>query len=152
VSPEDVAYCAGLYEGEGTVVYGSNNKGPIRAKIGSTDRDVLEILQQRAGGGYIYGPFIPHGLGSKPHFLWNINGQLAVEFLLAIYPLLGTRRKAQIDRRLSVWELRPKRKVTPSDYEDIFNRRTRGETYKSIGESYGVGFARIWQVCNKELA
>lgn len=145
-SEADIAWCAGLYEGEGCVV--NPPKGSIYLRVSMSDRDVLVLLRKRSGMGIISGPHKPTGIGSKPWYMWRANGREAVLLADAMYHYLGSRRKNQLTAKIELWLQRPRRKVNNSDLPAILKRRAKGETYKSIGESYGVGFARIWQIVN----
>lgn len=54
VTPEQVAWLAGLFEGEGCIALVKQNRGVRRALfVGSTDRDVLDKVQSIAGAGTI---------------------------------------------------------------------------------------------------
>jgi hypothetical protein len=69
----DIAWAAGLFEGEGTIV---DSTGSVQLRVKMTDLDVLEKLFDVFGVGGIYGPYEsgsrdgrvrkPHGSGSAP--------------------------------------------------------------------------------------
>lgn len=64
-----VAYCAGLYDGEGSV---SVYKGCVRLSVGMTDREPLAAML-RAFGGKIYGP------DRSRMYSWRLTGWRNVE-------------------------------------------------------------------------
>lgn len=134
-----------MYEGEGTVIYGASHKGPLRVKISSTDRDVLDLMVARSGLGAVYGPYPPNGFGKKPYFDWVVNGHAAVGFLREILPLLGSRRRARALDRIALWEQRPVRHV--ADADAMRADRALGMTYADIATKHGVSTARAFQVC-----
>ena len=148
---ENLAWCAGFFEGEGTIIYGDSHTGPFRIKVSSTDLDVLELLKTRSGVGFVHGPYPPKGFGVKEYWTWTCNGKLAVEFMLTIQPMLGTRRSSRLDEKISSWQSRPKRKVkiTLAIRKDILIQRSQGKIYKEIAEQYGVATSRIFQICTK---
>lgn len=145
----DLAWCAGFYEGEGTVIYGATHSGPLRIKISSTDQDVLHLMRERSGIGGVSGPYEPTGFGRKPFYVWAANGVAAVELLREMLPLLGERRSARALEKIALWEQRPKRKVkvTSSDRRAILAGRKGGATYRVLAERHGVSVPRIHQIC-----
>lgn len=110
----DVAYCAGLFEGEGSVhavdyyyVAGQKRarKTPqIKVQISMVDRGPLERFANTFGG-RIHGPYHPKKYGHPDHHqeIWQymLDSQAgAKEALTEMYPLLSERRRAKIDQVL----------------------------------------------------
>jgi len=145
----DLAWCAGFYEGEGTVIYGASHVGPLRIKISSVDPDVLALMCERGGAGNVSGPYAPQGFGKQGFYVWAANGQAAVGLLLAMMPLLGARRSDRAREKITLWEQRPKRKVkiTADDRRAILAARDTGVTYRVLAEAHGVSIPRIHQIC-----
>lgn len=102
----DVAWAAGLYEGEGSIhVTGS---GPVlmrpngkrkakysapRVQIKMTDRDVLERFHRVVGVGSLAGPY-DNGPLCKPVYQWSISGFPGSQYVIALFwQWLGERRK-----------------------------------------------------------
>lgn len=141
----NIAWCAGLFEGEGTIIYGSTHLGPLRIKISSTDCDVLTLMRERSGVGGVSGPYDPNGFGKKPFWLWAANGHQAVALLGEMLPWLGDRRSARILEKIALWEQRPLRVIAPRPV--MRKDRAAGMTYADIGLKYGVSTARAFQVC-----
>lgn len=143
-----IAWCAGLYEGEGTVIYGENHTGPLTVKLSSTDKDVLDLLVERSGVGAVYGPNPPRGLGKKPFWTWSVRGEAAVEFLITIGPWLGKRRRRRSEEKILLWMRRPQReiKVTPEMKDQIFKDRANGDTYQVIADRNDISLARVFQI------
>lgn len=120
ISKEDVAWAAGLFEGEGTI-YG--NKKPTRRNhkmalmVSSTDKDVVDRFQSIVGQGRVHGPY-QFGGRKKPLYQWVSGKFETIQFLVAVFwPWLGERRKAQAVAVLShhkalPWE-KPRRHYTP---------------------------------------
>jgi intein/homing endonuclease len=94
---EDIAWFAGLFEGEGTIVLPSANNSTSMA-IFMTDRDVLERIHEITGTGSVRGPYYDkRGSNRKPIYKWATNKHAdVVRLLLAIYPLMGERRRSRI--------------------------------------------------------
>jgi len=102
----EIAWAAGLFEGEGCIGVWKTQKNHvlplIRLTITMTDRDVLErfcaVVQcGKVGGERRYGR--PH---HKPAFVWCISNRSDVErILLALLPWFGERRSAKAREALA---------------------------------------------------
>lgn len=108
----DVAWAAGLFEGEGTCgsYYGTyvskagkrySRKTPqAQLAIGMTDLEPLEKFRDTFGFGAIHGPYEVRG-GTKPAYKYYVNKREHVQAILAaIYPWLSPRRRAQVAQTL----------------------------------------------------
>jgi LAGLIDADG-like domain len=93
MTPEDVAWVAGLLEGEGAFV-GNGRRNAIRVMM--TDLDVLEQVQRITGCGNIYKVTRRAG-HHKQAYVWSIRRNRHVAELAAcITPFLSTRRRDQL--------------------------------------------------------
>jgi hypothetical protein len=97
----DLAWLAGLLEGEGYFGLIKNHvAGKIYryARIGvtMTDEDVIARAAQVLGARYW--PVKPSGLGRKMQHRCEVRGQRAVAWMRTLQPLMGERRRGQIDR------------------------------------------------------
>lgn len=95
---QQIAWFAGLYEGEGSLALAGREKQRAYIQIDMTDQDVVERCHALFGG-TLYGPvFKNSGFNIKPMFQWRLNSQENVWNLLdEIYPYLGERRRGTID-------------------------------------------------------
>lgn len=88
----DIAWAAGIYEGEGSCNTAVGHKSAFTVQVTQKDPEFLYKLRDLFGGsvkGYNNGGFwINH---------WRVSGNKARAFLGAIYPMLTSRRKEQID-------------------------------------------------------
>jgi len=84
----DVAWVAGLFEGEGTAGRsgGSNGSGTEHVSIAQKDREILDRCKGLFGGNV-------HSGGNVWH--WRASGARGRGFLMTIYPFLSQRRKVQ---------------------------------------------------------
>lgn len=97
----DIAWAAGLFEGEGTIgSYSSGRNGAGQSitahlRLGMTDRDVVERFAQVVGFGAIH--VRPPGTnGHKAIFAWQAYGFEKAQALTAMFwPWLGERRRAK---------------------------------------------------------
>lgn len=100
---EDIAYVAGLFEGEGCIQpMPKNGRVAVRLVIKMTDLDPLERVQSIFGG-TIRGPY-QHTKG-KPSYCWALAGwEPVVAVMTRMAPWLGQRR---LSRWAEVLEMRP---------------------------------------------
>jgi hypothetical protein len=93
-----VGWVAGLLEGEGSFIV-TKQRGLPRVQMQSTDHDVLLRLQAVLGRGHVTNV----GIRGNRKRCWGFSlmGLRDVEsLLLQIYPLMGERRRGQIDNLL----------------------------------------------------
>lgn len=108
-SRENLAWLAGLLEGDGCFTTGSN-PGCLRVEAAMSDLDVLEKAQSIAGMGNISGPYNKSGVGSKPMYRWHVTDTKNAYALMAgVYTWLGSRRRSRITELFSMaYEAGPK--------------------------------------------
>ncbi len=98
VSPIDIAWLAGLVEGEGNIAF-NGRSCTIRIKMG--DRDIIERAAELLTGKVYPAKVAP---GNKPMWLTQIKGANAVGWALTLYSWLGTRRRQQVRDSLTLWK------------------------------------------------
>lgn len=142
---ENVAWLAGLYEGEGCVV--APPSGGIRAKISMGDRDILERYCTLSGA-TLTGPHPACGVGTQPYWMATINGRAAYALLAAIFDWLGNRRRAQVTKAIARWATQTQwRKLTGTQVREIRARHADGGcSYKSLAREYNVSFGLIGHI------
>ncbi len=95
---KDLAWAAGLFEGEGSILVPSqraSNK-TIRLSICSTDADVIQRFHEIIGLGRQYDYVPKNSLGKKRQYWWVISGHEKVQAVLAVFwGWLGERRKSK---------------------------------------------------------
>lgn len=106
ISVKEIAWVAGLLEGEG--YFGVNNASP-RIQLAMTDLDVIEKARDLIGKNQIISTYTQEGLGKdghlrKPKYTLTITGQIAIEWMMTIYTFMGTRRKAKIRHLIDFWK------------------------------------------------
>lgn len=98
---DELNWLAGLLEGEGSFM-----KGPPSApntpsvSVHMTDLDVVERVTKLFGMGFILEPKKQRD-HHKKSYLSRVRGQRAIDLMILLRPLMGERRKSQIDRALS---------------------------------------------------
>lgn len=89
----DLAWAAGLFEGEGTVTIGrrgSNDTYRLIATVQMTDHEAIAFFDERWSGWMQYNA--RDGVRHRPTFVWTVNAQHAEDFLCDIAPYLHTSR------------------------------------------------------------
>jgi len=101
ISDLDLAWLAGFIEGEGWIGITKHRKSNFfdtaRVKITTTDEEIVKriaIFWGRKVHAYENGP---ERIGTKTYYEVWLCGEAAVRFLVKIRPLLGSRRREQID-------------------------------------------------------
>jgi hypothetical protein len=119
-TPQELAWAAGLFEGEGTFVVFKNG-GPAayrypQAKVSMTDEDVVRRFGDVLGFGTVNGPYDSYGARGKrrkPIWTWHGNGLEKTQALVAAFwPWFGERRRG---RAAEVLHLASLRYATPSE-------------------------------------
>ena len=102
LSPRDIAWAAGLFEGEGS--FGTRPQG-ITASITMTDRDVIDRFSALFPFGTRYERILPSG---KTAYRWCVTKQSAAAgLMMTLYALMGSRRQSKIRECLAAWRARP---------------------------------------------
>lgn len=89
----DVAWAAGLFEGEGCISLPKS--GGVRVSLAMTDPDIVERFHRIVGFGKTFNR-APSGTGTKKVYGWYVNDRRDIaQFLELIGHLLGQRRTAR---------------------------------------------------------
>lgn len=92
---ENIAWAAGLFEGEGCINAANAKRSPSLA-IAMTDEDVLRKFYAIIGLGSLNGPYRADRPGWKPIWMWHCGGHKQVQAVLAaMYPFLCSRRQSR---------------------------------------------------------
>jgi len=108
ISTKDIAWLAGLLEGEATfnLAGGWNQVRPTNPRIVlcMTDEDVCRRAHTLLGG-KMYGPYRSSTFKAhyKSYFRVDVTAARAAGWMMTLYPLLGERRQAKVREILAVW-------------------------------------------------
>ena len=92
------AWFAGLFEGQGTVIYHRSARHRVRLQLKSSDEDVLKLAQSRIGGN-VFGPYqyrYRDGIERKAFWIWVSDGLDPRDVAAEIWPWLGERRRSRL--------------------------------------------------------
>jgi hypothetical protein len=98
-SAEEIAWAAGLFEGEGAISHLERRRGSLELQVAlvMTDEDVVRRFDEIVDRGKVYGPYLPpsHGDRRKPFWRWAAIGDPGHDVLDVLGPWLLSRRVAQ---------------------------------------------------------
>lgn len=97
----DIAWVAGILEGEGCFVIVDATP---RILVEMTDEDIIVRLRNIISPKSKIGVLPPRRRKNKPSFILRIHGNLAIQWMLTVYTLMGARRKAKINEILLQWD------------------------------------------------
>lgn len=112
ISTKEIAWLAGLLEGEGCFVWtpynnnGDKERGRPRIILTICDKDVIQRARNLMGvGREIY---VDDREGRKSAYQLYLTGTDAAAWMMTLYTLLGERRRSQIRDVLKKWRVQPK--------------------------------------------
>jgi hypothetical protein len=99
----DIAWLAGLLEGEGCFWVGLKGKGSATISLSMTDREIVERAATLMGTVARPGKQ-PKNVKWRQKFTVSVHGTVAASWMMTILPLMGARRAAKIIACLGVWK------------------------------------------------
>lgn len=163
-------YCAGLYEGEGTIhtrIRKSVRKSglsQILIRINMTDKEPLDRFLEYIQVGKVHGPDLYNTHGNKPFWRYDCWRMDEVQYIIdTISPWLSPRRLAQIAEEVSwYWEndiperrrtskngyINGSAKLTPDDVKQIRDRSHENQ-YK-LAREFGVSQSTIGRTIRRQ--
>ena len=109
LSIKDIYWLAGWLEGEGCFsLYQDGNSKQFRIEFSSTDLDIIErVVKIMRTHEKIYErkrTLTNNGTLRKQDYYVHIRGSLAIQWMMTIYSLMGTRRKSKIKEVIIEWK------------------------------------------------
>lgn len=148
ISEEDLLWLAGLLEGEGSFLQScpSTPNAPAITLM-MTDLDVVQhaamILNVT-----VYSRFRA-GKAKSTHQL-RLRGKRAVETMQQLLPLMGARRRSQIERAIASYDpyyrSRARTGLTDAQIIDIYRRANSGESCRLVADEYSLTYAAVWDI------
>lgn len=158
LTARDIAWAAGLLEGEGCFHFGSHEHSKYlaeRISISMTDADVIAKLADIWGSSKSgpIGRTGKDGISGKPVYRTGITGWKAVQWAMTIYVFMGTRRRSKIRELIDNWKARPlhpswgihtgRAKLKPETIREIRRLYKSGETKRGIARKIGTSATNI---------
>ncbi len=91
----DIAWAAGIYEGEGSVAIPKHSPDSIQVHVGQKEEWLTYRLRNLFGGSVCH-----RTMNDQPFFEWQVSGARARGFLMTIYIFMSPRRQDQIGAAL----------------------------------------------------
>lgn len=138
ISDYELAWLAGLLEGEGSFMLDRNHQaGRVhrypKIVVGMTDRDVIEHAARLFGTGVYNVPPDPRRPHGKAAYRTHVTGRRAAELMRAMLPWLGERRSAKIVSILEEYEAQePTRLRRRRTCSEAAAGRSRGENGRFV--------------------
>ena len=138
LSEVELAWLAGLLEGEGSFVAASARATyTVTAQIVMTDLDVIEKVASW------WRVCISRPRRLKEHhkqtYRCTLRGQRAVDWMVRLKPLMGARRQEQITRAIASWKPKGQyQKVTTDQARMITARWQAGERAQELAQEFGL--------------
>jgi intein/homing endonuclease len=121
----EIAWLAGLIEGEGCILLARSNNRTPALEIGMTDEDVIERVAKLFKR--IHYVQTNSDKSKKIAYKTTIYGKDAIQWMFTLYPLLGKRRQAKIKEVVKVWKTTRNRKDSnffncgcPKEFSNIY--------------------------------
>lgn len=140
---EDIAWAAGLFEGEGCVRIRPRGCGEMT--LAMTDRDVVERFAEIVGAGKVKRNDGPARNGHQVQWRWNVSRFETVQAVVAmIWPWLGERRRAKALEVLTIAKTRGLR-------NSLKTHCPQGHPYDAANTYYGADGSRRCSQCVRDL-
>lgn len=134
-TPEQIAWFAGLFEGEGTLYKRIDNRPGRHSttwhlSLAMSDDDIIQHIQSIFGGNTYCANLTKKKPTYKTMFQWSVGKtDLIFKIVSAIYPYMGQRRAAKMDEFLAFYANRPsrgegmKRRWAAPGYKDAIRQK-----------------------------
>ena len=143
----DLAWLAGLLEGEGSFLAGppSAPRSPA-VQVSMVDRDIVERAAELLGVSVMVIPSRREGW--RTAYSARVRGARAVLWMERLRPLMGSRRQAQIDRAAASYAPDPRRLLSEARATEALARLAKGESVRQVAERLGTS---IWCIYDLRL-
>lgn len=144
-TPIDIAWLAGLVEGEGNI---SINGRSFTIRVKMTDQDVIAHASELLGG-KVYPSRVP--LNRRPQWLTQVKGATAAGWAMTLYPWLGLRRRQQVRDALAYWRRQGNGVVNAGLADAILTYRTARFSQTEIMALLKVGKSTVYRCTRGRL-
>jgi hypothetical protein len=145
ISTADIAWAAGLIEGEGSFAMAGRTP---KIAVNMIDRDIIERLAVILGG-RVYGPYDRSHVNLAHHPIWRtqVNGPSSAGWMMTLFALLGIRRREQVRRTLGDWRSMRYVKISPGVERALLESWDSGDRIKlHLARRFGIGRETVYNV------
>lgn len=146
MTDDDLHWMAGLLEGEGSFYQGPpSRRAYVKVSVEMTDRDVIERVAALWGMAW-RSPKNRNPAAWKQSYQTVIQGKKAEALMRQLYPLMGERRRKQIDVALLAAITTPRWGTSDEKVRRVRARVAAGERSALVAEDEGVSYntVRSW--------
>jgi hypothetical protein len=145
IEKKTLYWLAGLLEGEGSFRAPSpSSPNQVVISVQMTDEDIIAKVAACFGTKYQF--YRAKKEYHKNSYIATLKGSRAIEMMKLLYPLMGKRRQAQIDRAINAMVKvpsnrgvhNPSSKLNDDKVREIRQRLLNGERPRHICQDYGV--------------
>ena len=156
---KDLYWMAGIIEGEGAMYVKEKQKSAVLV-IDMTDKDVVERVANLWKNKTIYThtPKNPNGNDYKTMYKVQRKGYPALIIMQLIYPIMGDRRKKQIEKCFDLYNYNIHKKLpiksktdqrtTGAQIKKILTRYEQGESPYEIAKDYQFSGSHLSNICH----
>jgi len=87
----------------------------------------------------------------KQSYSVHVKGEGAVRLMERLRPLMGGRRKKQIDRALNSWDGKRRRRLGDDAVRKIRRRLAKGEPCRTIATAFGISRPLVQQIKQNKI-
>src|SRR6202012_5290481 len=146
----DFFWLVGLLEGEGSFMHGPpSTPNQPRLVLHMTDLDIVERAARLMGTRCV--PRKHSNPRWKPTFATMLRGRRAARLMQEMYPHLGSRRRAQIDRALSDYVDREPGNPRKLTDQEVRNIRTSSLNPNELGKRFKVARNTIIKILSGRI-
>jgi hypothetical protein len=147
IDPPDLHWVAGLLDGEGTFLAGppSAPRSPA-VQLAMVDRDIVERAAALLRVAVCVVPARRDGW--RTAYSARVRGFPAVLWMKRLRPLMGARRREQIDRAVASHGPDPRQLLNGERATEALARLARGESVRQVAERFGTS---IWCIYDLRL-
>lgn len=152
---EELAWAAGLFDGEGNVRFGyqRNGYGRIQLSVTQIHREVVDRFKVAVGAGAVYGPY-PRPLPQSPIYRYDATGIATTRAVIElIWPFLSPVKRTQAAdalRMSAAYYALKLANVVPLKTHCVHGHEfTDANTY--VRTTRGHGTARICRACRNAI-
>lgn len=151
----DIAWAAGLFEGEGCFYLKTKPNRVATAQLATTDKDVLDKFRSIIGFGVVAGPTIRNNY--KPYWTWRVGSFEHFQQVVCLFwRHLGNRRRQKALEILKEYLATPLKQVhkrkqfpprlSPSTLNEIRRHLSLGKCQTDIAKLFGVSPSLISRI------
>lgn len=96
ISEIEVAWLAGLLEGEGNFEFNNYNRSCPRVRVEMTDKDVVDRVASIIGGKPTVRPAKKYQDHHKQSYVYSASGARLIPLLKRMFPYMSNRRRAKL--------------------------------------------------------